>query len=213
MSKRIVILVSGNGSNAQAIIDACKSQRINGEVLAIISNKDDAYALQRARSHNIDAIALSHKNYPDRESFDQALLKKVKHYQPDLVVLAGFMRILSPPFVHALAGKLLNIHPSLLPKYPGLNTHQRALDNRDEKHGCSVHFVTTELDGGPVVLQGLIDIVEQDTAQTLAARLAQTEWKIYTKVVEWFCNDRLGLKDDTVILDNKTLPKGGIVYE
>lgn len=213
MSKGIVILVSGNGSNAQAIIDACEQGVIKGKVRAIISNQPTAYALKRASNHNIDAIVMSHKDFPDRESFDKELLLITQSYQPDLVVLAGFMRILTPHFVRALAGKLLNIHPSLLPKYPGLNTHQRALDNHDTEHGSSVHFVTAELDGGPIVLQGKIAIGEKDTAETLASRLAQIEWQIYPKVVEWFCDDRLVMQGKNVILDTKTLSKGGIVYE
>ncbi|WP_371193012.1 phosphoribosylglycinamide formyltransferase [Glaciecola sp. SC05] len=213
MSKRIVILVSGNGSNAQAIIDACNNGRIKASVVALISNKKDAFGLQRARKHNIDAISISHTDYGDRESFDLSLLEIIQSYRPDLVVLAGFMRILSSHFVDAFAGKLLNIHPSILPKYPGLHTHQRALDNGDKVHGSSVHFVTAELDGGPVVLKGIIDIMPQDDANSLATRLASTEWQIYPSVVEWFCDDRLTLIGDEVLLDNKTLPKGGIVYE
>lgn len=213
MSKRIVILVSGNGSNAQAIIDGCVSGRIKGVVVAIVSNNKDAYALERARQHNIDGVWISHNDFIDRASFDHELLNTVQSYRPDLVVLAGFMRILTDLFVNAFNGQLINIHPSLLPKYRGLNTHQRAIDNHDHEHGCSVHFVSAELDGGPVVLQGKIYIEAQENAQSLAIRLASVEWRIYPTVVEWFCNDRLQLVDDVVYLDSETLPKGGIVYE
>lgn len=213
MLKRIVILVSGYGSNAQAIIDACESGEINGEVVAIISNKPDAYALERAYQHNIAAHSLSHQDFIDRESFDHRLLTFINRYQPDLLVLAGFMRILTTNFVAQFSGRLLNIHPSLLPKYTGLNTHQRALNNGDEEHGCSVHFVTAELDGGPVVLQSKIRILPNDNAELLAKRLAICEWRVYPLVLAWFCDGRLQLIDDHVILDNETLPKGGIMYE
>jgi phosphoribosylglycinamide formyltransferase-1 len=213
MAKRLVILVSGNGSNAQAIIDACASRQINANVHAVISNKPDAYALTRAKRSQIDAIGISHKDFDSRESFDEKLLEIVNSYTPDLVILAGFMRILTDSFVNAYAGKLLNIHPSLLPKYPGLNTHKRALENHDEKHGSTVHFVTAELDGGPLVLQSQLKIVSDDTVESLAQRVAQTEWQIYPSVVEWFCNERLRVENESVFLDSIELPKGGLVNE
>lgn len=213
MLRRIVILVSGNGSNAQAIIDACSAGHINAQVVAIISNNKDAFALERARKYNIDALSVSHKDYVDRVSFDKKLMQVINAYQPDLIVLAGFMRILTEAFVSEFKGRMLNIHPSLLPKYTGLNTHQRAIDSGDREHGSSVHFVTAELDGGPVVLQGKIPIFPTDTADVLAKRVATIEWKIYPRVVEWFCDGRLQLTGDDVILDTEPLPKGGVVYE
>jgi phosphoribosylglycinamide formyltransferase-1 len=211
--KRIVILVSGNGSNAQAIIDGCLNGNINADVVALVSNKVDAYALERARFHGIDAIGISHTDFDSRESFDTKLLEVIEAYSPDLVVLAGFMRILTESFVNAFAGRLLNIHPSLLPKYPGLHTHQRAIDNKDDNHGSTVHFVTAELDGGPLVLQSQVAIEEKDSSESLAQRVAKTEWQIYPTVVEWFCADRLRVENDVVFLDGTELSKGGLVYE
>ncbi|MFC4699301.1 phosphoribosylglycinamide formyltransferase [Glaciecola siphonariae] len=212
MTKRIVILVSGNGSNAQAIIDQCEQGKINGEVVAVVSNKASAFALKRAQAHHIEAVCIPHQDFVSREAFDAFLLHKVQEFRPDLVVLAGFMRILSPAFVDALSTKLLNIHPSLLPKYPGLNTHQRAIENGDTEHGSSVHFVTAELDGGPVVLQSKVAIHPHDTAQTLAQRLAQTEWQIYPRVVEWFCDGRLVFDGKHLSFDGSEVPIGGVNY-
>jgi phosphoribosylglycinamide formyltransferase-1 len=205
--------VSGAGTNAQAIIDECKLGNINAEVIALVSNRPDAYALERAKQHNIKAICLDHKTFNERDEFDRALLLLLKSLEPDLIVLAGFMRILSTNLVEQFEGKMLNIHPSLLPKYPGLNTHQRAIDNADLFHGASVHFVTAELDGGPVVLQSEVEVESSDTADTLASRVAQTEWQIYPKAISWFCDKRLQWQAGKVSLDNKTLPKSGIKYE
>jgi phosphoribosylglycinamide formyltransferase-1 len=213
MPKRIVILVSGNGSNAQAIIDACLNGRINAKVVAVISNKIDAYALIRARKHHIDAISISHKDFTSRESFDQRLFDTMQRYAPDLVVLAGFMRILTNAFVSAFSGRMLNIHPSLLPKYPGLATHQRAIDNGDLEHGSTVHFVTAELDGGPIVISSRVSIHPEDDAASLTERVAKTEWQIYPTAVEWFCKDMLQLVNGNVILNGKPIPEGGILYE
>jgi len=153
MSKKIVVLISGNGSNLQAVIDACEDKKINGDVVAVISNKPDVYGLERATNHNITANVVNHKSYDSREEYDEHLQVEIDKHQPDLVVLAGFMRILTPQFVEHYQGRMINIHPSLLPKYQGLNTHQRAIDAGDDVHGVSVHFVTAELDGGPVILQ------------------------------------------------------------
>jgi phosphoribosylglycinamide formyltransferase-1 len=211
--KNIVVLVSGSGSNLQAIIDACESGCINGQVIAVISNVADVYALQRAAAHNIKAITLVHKDYADRVSFDSELAKKISDLQADVIVLAGFMRILSAPFVEQFAGKLFNIHPSLLPKYPGLHTHKKALTNNDEYHGCSIHFVTAELDGGPLVIQSRIAINASDTEQTLITRIAEKEWLIYPLILSWFCQERLRLVDDQVWLDNNKIKNEGLLYE
>lgn len=213
MRKKIVVLISGSGTNLQAIIDACKCQQINADVVAVISNNDNAFGLQRAQQHDIPAICLSHTHFASRELFDQALAEAIHAYSPDLVVLAGFMRILSADFVAQFTGRMFNIHPSLLPKYPGLNTHKRAIENRDKEHGVSVHFVTAELDGGPVVLQSKVDINELDTPDTLAKKVAHQEWLIYPLVIAWFCNDRLHLQNDQVWLDKKRIKKQGILYE
>lgn len=205
----IVVLISGSGSNLQAIIDQCEAGKIDGQVVAVISNKADAYGLERAKNAGIDAITLSHKGYPSRSDYDAALQQAIDKYQPKLVVLAGFMRILTADFVNHFAGKMLNIHPSLLPKYQGLHTHQRALDANDEEHGVSVHFVTEELDGGPVVLQAKVPIFAGDTADDLAARVHEQEHRIYPLVINWFCQSRLTMNDSRAMLDNQPLPSSG----
>ncbi|WP_312045809.1 phosphoribosylglycinamide formyltransferase, partial [Erwinia sp.] len=161
--KRLVVLVSGQGSNLQAILDACQQERIHGSVAAVFSNKAEAYGLTRAREAGVPAHALAAEQFADRAAFDRQLMLEIDAYAPDLVILAGYMRILSADFVARYAGKMLNIHPSLLPKYPGLHTHRQALENGDEEHGTSVHFVTEELDGGPVILQAKVPVFAGDT--------------------------------------------------
>ena len=213
MSSRIVVLISGSGTNLQALIDACESVEFPGQVVGVISNKEDAYGLERASNADIPTTALSHKVFPSREDYDHALMKAIDAYNPDVVVLAGFMRILTPDFVQHFSGKLLNIHPSLLPKYQGLNTHQRAIDAGDKEHGVSVHFVTEELDGGPVILQAKVPVFEQDTADDLAMRVHEQEHRIYPLVVKWFCENRLKMDEDKAILDGTALPASGYASE
>lgn len=188
---RIVVLISGNGSNLQAIINACQQGTLDAEVVAVISNKVGAYGLQRAEQAGILQDTLEHTQFDNREAFDQALMQRIDSYLPGLVVLAGFMRILTNRFVQHYSGRMLNIHPSLLPKYPGLNTHRRALEAGDKIHGASVHFVTSELDGGPVVLQAEVPVLEGDDEQTLAERVLAAEHKIYPKAIQWFAEGRL----------------------
>ena len=178
MSSRIVVLISGSGTNLQAIIDASEVADYPGSIVAVISNKSDAYGLTRAENANIATVALSHKDFDSRENYDQALIAEIDQFSPDVIVLAGFMRILSPDFVKHYQGKLVNIHPSLLPKYQGLNTHQRAIDAGDKVHGVSVHFVTEELDGGPVILQAKVPVLEHDSSDDLAARIHEQEHRI-----------------------------------
>jgi phosphoribosylglycinamide formyltransferase-1 len=209
---RLVVLISGSGSNLQAIIEACQNNEINGEICAVISNKADAYGLVRAQNAGIETSVLSHKNYATREDYDIELATLIDSFNPDLVVLAGFMRILTPSFVQKFKGKMLNIHPSLLPKYQGLNTHQRAIDAKDDFHGVSVHFVTEELDGGPVVLQAKVPILASDTADTLAKRIHEQEHIIYPLVVKWFSEHRLTMEADYAVFDNQPLPIQGAVY-
>ncbi|GAA6204491.1 phosphoribosylglycinamide formyltransferase [Thalassotalea sp. SU-HH00458] len=213
MTRRIVVLISGSGSNLQAIIDACKSTDYPGEVVGVISNKAEVFGLTRAENANIPHQVLSHKAYDSRESYDQALVNAIDDYKPDLVVLAGFMRILTPAFVQHFSGKLLNIHPSLLPKYQGLNTHQRAIDANDKEHGVSVHFVTEELDGGPVILQAKVPIFPEDTADDLASRIHVQEHKIYPLVINWFCSGRVVMQGDKAVLDGVSLPTSGYASE
>lgn len=207
--KSIVVLISGSGSNLQAILDACKAGFIAGRVSAVISNKADVFGLTRASDAGVPALVLDHKQYADRASYDAALCQLIDRHQPDLVVLAGFMRILTPEFVAHYSGRLLNIHPSLLPKYQGLNTHQRAIDAGDTVHGCSVHFVTAELDGGPVVLQAKVPVFPEDDAAAVAARVHEQEHRIYSLVVRWFCQDRLQQQADKALLDGHILSPHG----
>ena len=207
---RIVVLISGNGSNLQAIIDAQVQGRLSGNIVAVISNRPAAFGLERAQKAGIEAITLDHKEFQDRESFDQALLNKIDSYDPDLVVLAGFMRILTADFVRHYQGRMLNVHPSLLPKYQGLNTHQRALESGDQKHGVTVHFVTEELDGGPNILQAEVPVLPGDTPELLAARVQLQEHLIYPEAVRWFAEKRLSMKENQAVLDGQTLPASGI---
>ena len=219
---QIAVLISGSGSNLQAIIDACsastESSGIDADICLVISNNAKAYGLERAQQANIPTLVLDHRQYTDREQYDTALVKalsqcSVAHSSPDLVVLAGFMRILTPIFTSAFAGKLINIHPSLLPKYPGLHTHKRAIEAGDSLHGATVHFVTEELDGGPPILQGAITIEPQDTEDTLAARiLTEVEHKIYPTAVRWILQKRIEVKDGKTYKDGEPLPETGFQY-
>ena len=207
--KNIVVLISGSGSNLQSIIDACQRNEIDGQIVAVVSNKSDAYGLVRAQEAGIPALCVSSKAFADRQAYDAALLEAIEQYQPDLVVLAGFMRILTPEFVKRFTGKMLNIHPSLLPKYPGLHTHRRALENGDKEHGTSVHFVTEELDGGPIILQGHVPVLPQDTEDDLVERVKLQEHLIYPQVIAWFVSGRLVMQDGKALLDGQPLSATG----
>lgn len=213
MKHRIVVLISGSGTNLQAIIDACNDTAYPGEVVGVISNKANAFGLTRAQQADIPHQAIPHNNFSSRELYDEELVKAIDAYQPDLVVLAGFMRILTANFVQHFQGRLINIHPSLLPKYQGLNTHQRAIDAGDKEHGVSVHFVTEELDGGPVILQAKVPIFDNDNADDLASRVHEQEHRIYPLVVKWFCQQRLIMNNGLAILDNNNLPLSGYASE
>ena len=207
--KNIVVLISGNGSNLQAIIDACKQKQIKGTIRAVFSNKADAFGLERARDAHIPAHALEASQFASREAFDRELVQEIDAYAPDVVVLAGYMRILSPGFVSHYSGRLLNIHPSLLPKYPGLHTHRQVLENGDEEHGTSVHFVTDELDGGPVILQAKIPVFDGDDEDDITERVQSQEHAIYPLVVSWFVDGRLEMRDNAAWLDGVKLPAQG----
>lgn len=211
--KNIVVLISGSGSNLQAIIDACEQKRIPGTIRAVFSNKADAFGLERAREAGIPQHALAASQFASREAFDRELMHEIDAYAPDVVVLAGYMRILSAEFVQHYQGKLLNIHPSLLPKYPGLNTHRQALDNGDTEHGTSVHFVTEELDGGPVILQAKVPVFAGDDEAEITSRVQAQEHAIYPLVVSWFLNGRLKMKDNHAWLDDVKLPPEGYAAE
>lgn len=214
MTLRLVVLLSGSGSNLQAILDAClqgqgqgkgQAPAIAARVVGVLSNKADAFGLTRAQQAGVDTAVLAHGNFPDRDSFDAAMADIIDAWQPDVVVLAGFMRILSAGFVTRYSGRLLNIHPSLLPKYKGLHTHQRALDAGDSEHGCSVHFVTPELDGGPVIAQAVVSVKADDTAESLAARVHVAEHGIYPAVLGWLAEQRLSWQQGQIVLDGEPL--------
>lgn len=205
--RAVVVLISGNGSNLQAIMDYADSG--NYHVSGVISNKADAYGLQRAAEANIPTEVLDHRAFESRDLFDAALAEAIDRHHPSLVVLAGFMRILGADFVKRYQGRILNIHPSLLPAYPGTNTHQRVLDAGEKLHGVSVHFVTEELDGGPVIAQESITIEPGDDADSLAERIHQKEHVLYPTVVSWFADGRLRLDGNSAYLDDKLLPPSG----
>ena len=200
-SKSIVVLISGSGSNLQAIIDAVQSKKINAEISAVISNRPDATGLEKASNAGVTTHTIDHTTYPDRQSFDDALLNYVSDLKPDLVVLAGFMRILSDDFINTFDGRLINIHPSLLPKYKGLNTHQRVLDDRCNTHGASVHFVSSELDSGSVIIQAEVPVLNDDNVELLASRVLQQEHIIYPMAIQWFIDGKLCLIDNKAYYD------------
>lgn len=212
----IVVLISGNGSNLQAIIDATRgmsadgnqqSEKLQANIKAVISNNADAYGLQRAGLAGLPTEVLDHRQYADRQAYDADLQTLIDRYKPDLVVLAGFMRIFSEAFVNHYPGRMINIHPSLLPRFPGLDTHRRALESGDSEHGASVHFVTPEVDGGPVIAQASVPVREEDTIETLKNRVHEQEHRIYPRVIQWFAEKRLYLKENTAYLDGQPLPE------
>ncbi len=209
MPCNVVVLISGSGSNLQALIDSVAHDGNPARIAAVICNRAGAYGLERAKQAGIATELLDHKQFDGREAFDAALIQAIDAHQPDLVVLAGFMRILTPGFVQHYAGRLLNIHPSLLPKHKGLHTHQRAIEAGDSEHGCSVHFVTEELDGGPLVVQAVLPVMADDTAESLARRVHQQEHQIYPLAVRWFAEGRLRLGAQGAMLDGQPLPASG----
>ena len=202
---KIIVLISGNGSNLQAIIDACKSGIINGNVVGVISNRDDAFGLERAKKDNIPSKVINHNNYNTRIDFDQKLVSTIKKLQPDLVVLAGFMRILSPIMTSAFKGKMINIHPSLLPKYPGLNTHEQVIANNDAEHGVTIHSVSEELDGGPIIAQSKILVHKKQKLDDLIERIHKVEHMIFPKVISMIASKEIDIKD--------TIREKKVIYE
>ena len=205
----VVVLLSGTGGNLQAMIDSFQGGDHPARIRAVISNRADAFGLQRARDAGIETCVLDHKQYAGREAFDAALVELIDTFQPKLVVLAGFMRILTGDFVRHYQGRLLNIHPSLLPHYKGLHTHQRVLEAGDAEHGCSVHFVTEELDGGPLVVQSVISVEPDDSPTTLAQRVHTQEHHIYPLAIRWFAEGRLSLGEEGALLDGQLLAATG----
>lgn len=208
----IVVLISGSGTNLQAIIDGMNNNSLPIDIRAVISNRPGVEGLKRADAAGIETIVINHKQFDSRESFDAEMQKTIDSYDPELVVLAGFMRILSKGFVKHYLGRMLNIHPALLPDFPGINTHERALESAVQQHGASVHFVTTEVDGGPIVIQGRVPVLDGDTADKLAARVLEKEHKIFPEAIRLFAEGKIKMDGNKVLLDGKALPKSGIDY-
>ena len=201
----LVALISGEGTNLQAIIEAISSGRTPARIEAVISNRSDAAGLDRARRAGLDTRVLAAADFSTRESYDSALARLIEGFSPRLIVLAGFMRLLSPQFVARFEGRILNIHPSLLPRYRGLGTHAQALEAGEKVHGASVHFVTEGMDEGPVVLQARVPVLDGDDPKTLARRVLAQEHVIYPRVIDWFVRGRLTMKDGHAWLDGRKL--------
>lgn len=203
----LVVLISGSGSNLQAIIDAIETGKLNARIAAVISNRPQAFGLQRARKHGIAAIGLDHQLFASREEFDQRLTQEVERFRPDMIVLAGYMRILTAEFIQHFFPNMLNIHPSLLPKYQGLHTHQRVLENKDTQHGVSIHIVTPELDAGPVILQGHFNVESDDDADSLQQKAHALEHQMYPLVIKWLSDKRLTFPKGLPVFDDEPLQK------
>lgn len=199
------VLISGSGSNLQALIDEVQSGRLDLELAVVLSNQPDAYGLERARKAGIATECIRHQDFAERTQYDAALVECLDRYRPDLIILAGFMRILTGTFVNHFSGRVLNIHPSLLPRFPGLDTHQRAIDAGDKWHGCTVHFVTEDLDGGPAIIQGRVPVMPDDSANELAARVLKVEHQIYPEAARLFAAGRLEYRDGDAWLDGERL--------
>ncbi len=206
MTASLVVLISGSGSNLQAIIDAIASKQLNAEIKAVISNKENITGLERASKANIPTHVIEHQQFSSREAFDQSMIQIIDPLKPDLVILAGFMRILSDGFIDHFHHRLINIHPSLLPKYKGLNTHQHAIDNHDKIHGASVHYVSHELDSGPIVIQAEVPVHAEDTAETLAERVLYEEHNIYPLAIQMHIDGRITF-DEQLKVDGQLLTK------
>jgi phosphoribosylglycinamide formyltransferase 1 len=212
-SLRVVVLISGSGSNLQALIDGVATGDLPIEIAAVISNRPDVFGLTRATNAGIPTLVLDHKSFASRETFDQELMRTIDAYNPGLVVLAGFMRILTAEFTQHYLGRMLNIHPSLLPKFQGLHTHQRAIDAGERTHGVTVHFVTAELDGGPAIVQAVVPVLASDDASLLAKRVQRQEHVIYPLAVKWFAQGDLKMRDGKAELKGELLPACGYQIE
>ena len=211
--KKIAVLISGQGSNLQAIIEACQTGFIPGKITTVISNKIDSFGLERAENAGIPSRVFLRQDFASNLDMDKAIGDYLEDLNVELIVLAGYMKILTKPFTQRFAGKILNIHPSLLPKYPGLHTYQRALENGDSEHGTTVHFVNEEIDGGAIVLQAKVPIFPGDTAEEIELRTREQEYNIYPLVIKWFIEERLKLIENQAYLDGKLLPPNGYAYE
>ncbi|MCC8988975.1 MAG: phosphoribosylglycinamide formyltransferase [Candidatus Contendobacter sp.] len=202
---RLAVLISGRGSNLQALLDQSASGELSAEVVAVISNQPGVYGLERARQAGVPALELNHKRFADRPGFEAALIELIDRYQPDLVILAGFMRLLTAGFTDHYQGRLLNIHPSLLPKFRGLHTHERAIAAGETEHGATIHFVTAELDGGPLIVQARVPVLPGDDPEVLAARVLAQEHRLYPQAIRWFAEGRLRLDGEQVWFDGAPL--------
>ena len=191
--KKIVVLISGNGSNLQAIIDHCESGNINGEITCVVSNKDDAYGIQRAKASNIKTEIINEDKFESRKDFNEELFNLLLNLNADLIVLAGFMKILNEKTANYFFGKIINIHPSLLPKYPGLNTHTKVIDNKEKYHGVSIHYVSSQLDAGPLIAQGQIIVNKDESVERLEERIHKVEHMIYPEVIKLICDNKIYL--------------------
>lgn len=207
----IVILISGRGSNMQAILEATRTGVIPAEVRAVISSRPEAAGLKIAQAANIPTQVVSHRDYQTREAFDEALAHFIDRHEPQLVVLAGFMRILTANFIRRYQGLLINIHPSLLPRFPGLHTHERVIEAGHLQHGATVHFVTTDVDAGPIIAQAAVPVMPNDTSESLAARVLEQEHRIYPLAIRWFIEGRLTIRAGRVLLDGATRPEQGLI--
>ncbi|AGA35036.1 Phosphoribosylglycinamide formyltransferase [Thioalkalivibrio nitratireducens DSM 14787] len=204
---RLAVLISGRGSNLKALIEACANGRIDGTIVTVVSNRPQAPGLEHARAAGIARTVVDHRSFPDRTAFDRELAAALDSSAPDLVILAGFMRVLTPEFVNRFAGRMVNIHPSLLPALRGLDTHARALAAGMPTHGASVHFVTSELDGGPVIMQARVPVCAGDTSETLAARVQLAEHRLYPAAIALICSGRIQSAGGTVLYDGQPLER------
>ncbi|MFY0664369.1 MAG: phosphoribosylglycinamide formyltransferase [Natronospirillum sp.] len=211
MSCRVVVLISGGGTNLQALIDAAQRDELaDAQIVGVLSNRPNAGGLARAKQAGIPTVTLNHQGYASREAFDVAMQREIDAWQPDLVVLAGFMRILTADFVMHYQGRMINIHPSLLPKYPGLHTHARAIESGDTEHGATVHFVTAELDGGPAIVQARVPVLPKDTETALAQRVQTIEHQIYPAAVVWFAQGLLTMRDGQAYMKQQLIGSTGL---
>jgi len=208
---RAAILISGSGTNLQSFVDRSRADQLDVDIVKVLSNRPEAYGLSRARAAGIATACVEHQDFSDRESFDRAVAATLDENEPDLIVLAGFMRILSPWFVRRYEGKILNIHPALLPKYPGLDTHARVLEAGDSRHGSTVHFVTDELDGGPRILAGRIAVRPNESPAELQARVQAVEHQIYPQAAQWFAAGRLRFHTGAALLDGSELTEPVVI--
>ena len=209
--KKIVVLISGSGSNLEAIIESCAAKKINGRVIQVISNNPDAYGLTRASKFNIASKVIDHKKFSSRIDFENSLEDFLDTLSPDLIVLAGFMRILGPKIISKFSNKMINLHPSLLPLYPGLNTHEKVLENKDPHHGISIHYVSSELDAGPLIAQGFIDISKDETLENIIKRIHKIEHLLLPEIINEICNENIYLDNNEVKYRNINLHNHKII--